>query len=87
MLECFVDVSLNFAAIRDFVGGAPGAARCSAARAICTYPVGSPETRGRTLVAVVQQVAATVQIFAVLHGCVARYLLHPACVRMARDAA
>jgi hypothetical protein len=48
---------------------------------------GLPKLAAELLVAVVQQVAATVQISVVLHAGVVRYWLHPACLRVARDAA
>jgi len=48
---------------------------------------GFPELAAEFLVAIVQQVTTAVQISCVLHRRVARHLLHPARVRMARDAA
>src|SRR5262245_36616023 len=46
-----------------------------------------PELSTEFLIAIMQQVTAAVQESGVLHGCVSRHLLHPARVRMARDAA
>src|SRR6185295_8247430 len=46
-----------------------------------------PELAAELLVAIVQQVTTAVQISCVLHRRVARHLLHPARVWMARDAA
>ena len=45
------------------------------------------ELAAELLVAIVQQVTAAVEITCVLHRRVARQLLHPARIRMARDAA
>src|SRR5262249_37621062 len=57
----------------------------------CALPPASrkclPKLAAELLVAIMQQVTTAVQIYGVLHRCVARHLLHPARVRMAGDAA
>src|SRR5215813_14392784 len=46
-----------------------------------------PKFGAKLLIAIVQQVTTTVQIAGTLHRCITSHLLHPARVRMARDAA